>query len=340
MSEKKEKGSILELPGAPKIEGLHFRRFAGPGDFEHMADIFNESNASDGVYRASTAEDFAHSYKHKKNDSDPYQDIFFAEINGEIVAYGSVFWDDEFEGPRVYYHMGYVKQHWRGKGLGRAMMGHNQKYLRDIASQHPAELEKVFQVWAAEQEIECNRLFIHDGYKPIRYFYLMLRDLKEEIRKAEFPEGLETRAVEKDHFRKIFAASNEAFRDHFGHSEKNEIDYQRWISDPKTNKDLYKVAWDGDQVAGMVLNFVDKEENEKLDVNWAWTDPISVRLPWRKRGLARALLLESLKMLQEKGFAQAALGVDTQNPNGALSLYESTGYQTVEKWTDYRKAMD
>jgi mycothiol synthase len=36
---------------------------------------------------------------------------------------------------------------------------------------------------------------------------------------------------------------------------------------------------------------------------------------------------------------QTALGVDTQNPSGALRLYESMGYQVVAKSTTYRKAL-
>jgi len=34
---------------------------------------------------------------------------------------------------------------------------------------------------------------------------------------------------------------------------------------------------------------------------------------------------------------RARLGVDTQNPNGALRLYESVGFQTVETWLSYVK---
>jgi ribosomal protein S18 acetylase RimI-like enzyme len=36
---------------------------------------------------------------------------------------------------------------------------------------------------------------------------------------------------------------------------------------------------------------------------------------------------------------EAALGVDTQNPSGALQLYESLGYRIVKQYLTYRKKM-
>jgi mycothiol synthase len=63
-----------------------------------------------------------------------------------------------------------------------------------------------------------------------------------------------------------------------------------------------------------------------------------VRRPWRRRGLARALLTRSLKMFQEMGMVEAALGVDSQNLNGAFRLYESVGFREAQRYMIYRKA--
>lgn len=87
----------------------------------------------------------------------------------------------------------------------------------------------------------------------------------------------------------------------------------------------------------MVLNFLDEAENEEYQRKRGYTEGISVRRPWRRRGLARALLTRSLKMFQDMGMTEAALGVDTQNLSGALRLYESVGFQPVKKLTIYRK---
>lgn len=112
------------------------------------------------------------------------------------------------------------------------------------------------------------------------------------------------------------------------------------MTSPHRDPSLWKVAWDGDKIAGMMVNIVNQKKNEKLGVNWGWTDPICVRRPWRRRGLARALILESLKELKAMGLRYAASDVDTQNPLGALKLYEDSGYVVEQRWIDYRKAME
>ncbi len=60
----------------------------------------------------------------------------------------------------------------------------------------------------------------------------------------------------------------------------------------------------------------------------------------RRRGLARALLTQSIQMFRDLGMEETALGVDTQNPSGALRLYESVGYQEIRRHTFYRKALE
>ena len=45
-------------------------------------------------------------------------------------------------------------------------------------------------------------------------------------------------------------------------------------------------------------------------------------------------------MFREMGMEETSLGVDTQNPSGALGLYESVGYREVQRHTFFIKAME
>jgi ribosomal protein S18 acetylase RimI-like enzyme len=47
-----------------------------------------------------------------------------------------------------------------------------------------------------------------------------------------------------------------------------------------------------------------------------------------------------MHMHQAKGMTEVALGVDTNNPNGALQLYQSLGYMKEKTWITYRKSLD
>jgi ribosomal protein S18 acetylase RimI-like enzyme len=65
-----------------------------------------------------------------------------------------------------------------------------------------------------------------------------------------------------------------------------------------------------------------------------------VRRPWRKQGLARALIARSMRLLQEQGMTEAGLGVDAQNPNGALRLYEGLGFRVIRRFATFEKLLD
>jgi ribosomal protein S18 acetylase RimI-like enzyme len=87
------------------------------------------------------------------------------------------------------------------------------------------------------------------------------------------------------------------------------------------------VAFHHDDIAGQILNYLGEPEPGGGRIGW--TEAISVQPEFRRRGLARALLAESLRAVRDAGATRAGLGVDSQNPNQAQTLYESMGYQVV-----------
>ena len=178
------------------------------------------------------------------------------------------------------------------------------------------------------------------GYEPIRYFYGMVRPNLDPIPDAPMPDGLEIREVRDEHLRPIFDAMVEATRDHWGWREPTENDFELFVTEPlEADRSLWRIAWDGDEVAGQVRAFINHEENDRFGQKRGWVENILVRRPWRRRGLARALINSSFEGLREHGMTEAALGVDVDNPSGALGLYESVGFVVDSRETVYRKPM-
>jgi len=153
------------------------------------------------------------------------------------------------------------------------------------------------------------------------------------------PMGLEVRPVEPSHIRTIWEAMWEARCDHWGYVEPTEQGYERWTGDRLFAPELRKAAWESEQGAGMVLNRLDEALNERYRRQRGSTQDIFVRRPWR-RGLARSLLIQSIRMFRDLGMEERALGVDTQNPSGALGLYEGMGYRAVQRHIFFDKAME
>lgn len=326
----------LNVPAAPAIPGLSFRRFRGPSDYPHMVAVREGSKLVDKVERSDTVEKIVNDYAHLTN-CDPYQDMLFAEVDGQVIAYSRVTWWQEVNGPRVYLLFGFMLPEWRRKGIGRAMLRANEQRLREIAATHDDVTERVFQSWADDTELSTTALLGSEGYQVVRVGYEMVRPTLADLPDAPLPEGLEVRPVTPDQYRTIWEADQEAFRDHWGYAPGTEEDYQGWLGFAHFQPELWRVAWDGDQVAGQVRSFIDNKENAEYNRLRGYTEFISVRRPWRKRGVARALIAQSLQALKEHGMEHAALGVDAENPNGALNLYESCGFQVVKRGMTYRK---
>lgn len=333
--------AFITVPGAPAISGLAFRRFRGEADYPTMVRVLNACNAADGLDYINTAEEIAWVFSHLTN-CDPTRDMLFAELEGETVAFSRVWWVEEAyrgTGRRLYTSLGFVHPDWRRQGLGAAMLEYNERRLGDLARGHPAGTPRLFRVWATAGERGAQALFATAGYEPVRHFITMTRPIGLPLPDAPLPAGLGVRRVEPGDVRAVWEAMWEARRDHWGYVEPTEQEYRRWTTGRLFAPELWQVAWEGEQVAGMVLNRLDREQNEQYGRLRGYTQDIFVRRPWRRRGLARALLVQSIRIFSTMGMEETALGVDTLNPSGALRLYKSLGYREVQRHTFYHKEM-
>lgn len=330
--------NLIIVPDAPTIPGLAFRRFRGEKDYPTIVAVMEGSKEADQIDHTDTVEDIACAYRHLVN-CDPYQDTLFVEMNGKVIGYTRVWWILKSDGTRTYCHFALLLPQWRSQNIRRSMLNHNERRLREIASAHPKDGLRFFEVWAGDAEVDWVSLLVGEGYKPVRYSFEMVRPNLEDIPDLPLPQGLEARAAKPEHYRKIWDAAGEAFQDHWGATEWREEWFEQWQEQSFFNPDLWQVAWDGDEVAGMILNFIHEKENREFNRKRGYTEEISVRRPWRKKGLARALLARSFKVLKDQGMIEAALSVDAENISGALRLYESMGFRTVKRHATYRKPL-
>ena len=335
---------ILDLLEVVELPGLTFRRFQGESDYPKMLATIQGSKDADGIQRSDTLEEIAHNYAHLVN-CEPYQDMLFAEVDGRVVGYTRLWWNQNLDGEWFGYHLAFLLPEWRGKGIGSTFLQHNELRLREIADRQSVDgllsrgSPRYFEVFSTDSEVLKESLLRKNGYAPVRYFFEMVRPSLEDIPEAPMPPGLEVRPVRSDHRPAIWDAMQEAFRDHWNYVPPADEDYQNWLENPTQDPSLWKVAWDGDQVAGMVLSFINQDENREYNRKRGYTEEISVRRPWRKRGLARSLIVQSLYAIKDRGMTEAALGVDANNLSGALRLYESVGYHVTRRSSAFRKPL-
>jgi mycothiol synthase len=326
---------------APKIPGLNFRHFRGESDYAPMAAVLTASQKADHIDRNVTAQDLATAYAHSLVNCDPATDLILAEVAGQLVGYVRGWWEQEAPSLCLYKHNGVLLPGWRRKGIGRAMLERVENRLKDIATAHPRETEKVFQVSVSQFQPGAAALLEHAGYRPARNFLEMVRPDLESLPDFPLPDGLEIRPVTPDQYRAIWDSAQDAGQEEWGAAEPTEEAYQEWIDDPLFQPELWQVAWDqktGEPV-GHVLTYIHHEENHQFDRKRGYTEGVGVSRAWRGRGLARALIGRSLRAQKAAGMSESALVVDSDNTSSAARLYESCGFQIVKCDTVYRKPL-
>jgi ribosomal protein S18 acetylase RimI-like enzyme len=167
----------------------------------------------------------------------------------------------------------------------------------------------------------------------------MVRPTLDDVVEAALPEGLDIRPIDRSLARAVWDADIEAFADHWGGFDHSEANLQRWLSSPATDLSLWVIAFDGGEIAGGVINSIDADQNAALGVRRGWLNSVFTRRAWRRRGLATALVARSLARLRERGMTSAALGVDADNPSGALGLYERLGFAVDQRAIAWRKEL-
>ena len=229
--------NYIQLLDTPAIPGLVFRGFLGESDFPMMAAVMQSCRNVDQIERVDSAEDIARRYRHLVK-SDPYKDMLFAEVNGQVIGYGRVSWREELDKTRIYEQFGYVLPEWRGRGIGRAMLHYHQRRLLKIAAGHPKTAVRFYESWTADTDTAASALFLDEGYTVVRYFFEMVRPNLDNIPEAPMPSNLEVRPVLPEHYQAIYDASLEAFRDHWGYSEDQEQTIEEYLEDPNFDPTL------------------------------------------------------------------------------------------------------
>ena len=323
---------------APSIAGACLRPIDFPAEVDAVVELILAVNTHDQPGWFPSAPSLVNDWS-PTSTFFPDRDLQGLDVDGRLVGLARHSWRER---PAVVNHRLelFVHPDMRRQGLGSRLLEWGAARARESAAETLGiEGGKPHQLGGAAPDNvpAANAFAAARGFVPYRHHADMRVSLSEPIRDAQIPDGLEIRPVTPEHHRAIWDADEESFRDHWDHAEPVDGDYERFYGDPDIDTTLWQVAWDGDQVAGLVLNTIYKRENELEGVEMGWVDSVATRRAWRGRGVASALLSRSLHALRERGMDVAALGVDTENPTGALGLYESFGFRRTKTWTFYRK---
>jgi mycothiol synthase len=171
------------------------------------------------------------------------------------------------------------------------------------------------------------------GYSLIRRSQRMEIDLRGSLPPPNWPDGIGVRTVRSGEERALYDVHQEVFRDAWGSFNESFEEWEhRLVRSRNYVPELRFLAVDGDEIAGYAVCYP-QPTTEDL----GWVGILGVRRPWRRRGLGRALLLHAFHAFRERGLTRAGLGVDSDSPTGAHTLYEDAGMQATHEFDVYEK---
>lgn len=223
---------------------------------------------------------------------------------------------------------GGVAPHWRRRGLGRELLTWQINRGREIHRAAGSPGNWVLEVTALLGD-DAGRLFDRFGFTSTRYYFEMVAPTGVGPRPV--PDGLKVVAYEPHLEKAVYDAHVEAFSDHYGYQVR-ELD--NWagftVRSDSFRPDLSRLAFDGEELAAYLLGYDD------ADPDRVYIGQVGTRRPWRRRGLAGALLADVLSAAATAGKGHAYLGVDADSPTGAVGVYEGVGFTIATRAAEYR----
>jgi ribosomal protein S18 acetylase RimI-like enzyme len=317
------------------IDRLVLRAYRGPDDHPAMNRVANAVRAFNDDAERGTVADMDNYYGHLEHADLP-RDCVLAELDGEVVAYGRASWQPMADGSGVVECISNVDPANRGLGIEDRLLDHALARAADLIGAFGTTVQSRMVVFVTGHDEGQRTLLVSRGFAIARRYAQLVRPSLDDIPDMPLPVPFEIRPIppgDRAMHRRVFEADARAFADSHGQEAVSDAQWDAFIGQPSFDPTLWRVAFDGDAIAGQILNFMAEpaEDGTRLGM----TEAISVQPEYRRRGLARALLAQSLRAVRDAGATAAALGVDTQNPNEALSLYDSLGFRIVSETFEY-----
>ena len=316
---------------------LVLRAYRGPEDHQAMQDTAAAVRLDNGEREIGTVADLDNHYAHLDQAALP-RDCALVELDGRVVAYGRASWGELADGGAQVECILNIEPDARGRGVEELLVDHAIRRARELNADPAINggRQANLAVFVSGRDDVQRTVLGNLGFRVVGHFAQLIRPDFDDIPDLPLPDGLEVRPIDpadRVMHRGVWDAAARAFADSPGEQKPTEAKYDEWLADASFAPELWQVAFDGDRIAGQILNYMGPVESDGTRIGW--TEGISVQPEHRRRGLARALLARSIRVVRDAGATCAGLGVDLRNPNHAADLYTSMGYRIISENYQY-----
>lgn len=250
-----------------------------------------------------------------------------------LVAFGWNVPMTEDVDPRRVSLFGGVHPGWRDKRIGRQLLAWQLRQAREWYrhTHKPGFGPLTVQVDVDEKLTVRRDLYERSGLLPKQWYSDMhCRFADAEPPEAPAPDGIRLILYDARYADQTRKAHNEAFAGLWGAQEVHPVQWEESLSRASARPEWSWLAFDGDEVVGYAMNCAHPQDWAAQGFSEGWTDRLGVRPGYRGRGIAKALLAASMRTFRAADLEGAGLGVDSDNPTGAVGLYRALGYVSAD----------
>lgn len=223
--------------------------------------------------------------------------------------------------------MGHVRPGLRGKGIGAYLMRWSQAQAQNL------QLSGVMQIATECLTEPARRLYQAHGFQNVFEELVMARDLHTPLPDRPLPPDVSLTHWRSELAEQFFQAYQAAFQERPGFPGYSAAE---WIA--QVIEDHFPPEWCLlARVDGEPVGFVNADRVLTNDPPDGYIAQIGVVPAQRRRGLASALLVESMRRMQGEQLGAALLTVHLNNP-GAIRAYTALGFIPIGRRARFERS--
>ncbi|CAN5262488.1 GNAT family N-acetyltransferase [soil metagenome] len=303
----------------------------------HLAAVEVADDTGEHYSEADLVEEFANP------DIEVGKDIVGAFEGDQIVGYFAIY-PRSTDGVLQKVHLeGSVRPDRRGEGLGTQLVEAMLARAEEVHAEKHPDLPAQLSLTGLSHNIAQRDLLASVGMVAQRWNFVMRIRLGLVPPSAEPPVKLagelELQRFEESFSAAMLEAHNQAFLDHPNFTPWTEVMWKQWVTGSRNYRpELSFVVVDPSEPERVVAYLQTNEFDAYFEATGrreAYVAKLGTVGDYRGRGLAGALLAHALSAYQRAGFDEASLDVDSENPTGALGIYERAGFAVESRWSSY-----
>ena len=310
---------------------LKTKRFVQGRDEEDWVSVWNAAYKEYDDLRQITVDEFK--VAEKAPEFDP-EGRFIAELDRQPVGIIHAHVDKLRKEKKGFIRSFGIIPEFRGKRLEKKLV---ETALKELKSRGM----EIIQAWARDTRKDRIRLLEESGFKLVRKFSLMKRDLDTVPSGIGENKEVTLKPLRRDSDEDVKMLNwlgNECFKEHFNYRPGTIEETTYFLrKDPFfKNQDWFFATLKRKHI-GYIGVGIDEKYNVERNVKSGWVLDIGVLKPHRRNGIGARLMLQGMETLKAKGMTTAMLGVDDWNVTKAMRLYEKVGFKVAKKDLTYEK---